>query len=175
LVFHDVLALVLRFSRGQNTQFSRGQTLLETLIVVSTVLIGIAIVTTALHAMATNARPQLPRFIALEIAQNAATELLAASAYDATALDRLAPAQWRVIAPYQPSAPSASAVSPTPSPPSANPASLVLTLTVQRSGRARHVNLHYKGSGVEGDLPVTVRSLAPPPGAIIDPVPSPSP
>jgi len=140
--------------------FARGQTLLETLIVVATVLVAIAVATTALHVMATNTRPHVPQLSALDAAHNAATELLAAAAYDATALDRLAPAQWIVTESFASSA---------------SPAPVILTLTVQRSGDARRVNLHYKGSDAEGDLPLTVRSIAPPAGSIIEPAASPSP
>ena len=125
-------------------RFARGQTLLETLIVVAAVLIAVGMVAAALRAMTANERPQIPRLIALDAAENAATELLAATAYDSSALDHVAPAQWQAGA-------------------------TALSLAAKRSGQAQSIVLHYKGRAVEGDLPLSLRSVAPPPDAVIDP------
>jgi len=125
-------------------RFGRGQTLLETLIVVAAVLIAVGMVTAALRALTANERPQIPRLIALDATENAATELLAATAFDSNALDHIAPAQWQAGA-------------------------TALALVAKRSGQAQSIVLHYKGRAVEGDLPLSLRSVAPPPDAVIDP------
>jgi len=130
----------------------RGQTLLETLVTVAAVLIAVSVATLALRALATNRQPQTARIAALEVAQNAAVELIAASAYDQNAIGRIAGLQWQ-----------------------SGTTTLTLVPASPPPGQARAFVLHYKGSGVEGDLPFTVRSVAPPPGAVLDPSASPRP
>jgi Tfp pilus assembly protein PilV len=124
----------------------RGQALLETLLTVAAVLVAVGVATIAVRVLATNRHPQAARLAALEAAQNAAVELLAASAYDPDALARIAGSGWQ-----------------------SGTTSLTLVPASPSPGAARGFVLHYKGSGVEGDLPFTVRSVAPPPGTVIDP------
>ncbi|GEM_PF-2168187 len=124
----------------------RGQTLLDTLVTIAAVLIAVGIASAALRALATNHHPQAARLAAIEAAQNAVAELLAATAYDQDAVARIAPAQWQ-----------------------SGTTTLTLAPAAPPSGRAQAFVLHYKGSGVEGDLAFTVRPVAPPPGAVIDP------
>jgi hypothetical protein len=123
----------------------RGQTLLESLVTLAAVLIAIGIATVAVRAVAANRHPQAARLAALEAAQNAAVELLAATAYDQDAVAHLAVTTWQ------------------------SGTTQLSLVPGQRSGPTQPFVLHYKGGGVEGDLPLGVRSVAPPPGAILDP------
>jgi hypothetical protein len=142
---------VLRTSRA-----ARGQSLLETLIVVSVVLSALAIASAAFGRLAVITRRDEGRAIALDVAQNAATELLAAAAYDPGALAHVAPAQWQVVPPTPPAGAPAS-----------DAASIALTLATQRAGDAQRIVIHFAGGALAGDFPVTLRAVAPAPGSLL--------
>jgi uncharacterized protein YggE len=142
----------------------RGQSLLETLIVVGIVLTATTIATLAFHFIATNERPNEARLIALDAAQNAATELLAATAYDPTALAAVTSAQWQAVAP-----------TPVPGAPAADAAPIALSVAVTSSGQAQSIVIHYSAGALQGDFPFTLRSLTVPPGSVIDAPASPPP
>lgn len=120
--------------------------MLETLLAVGAVLVAVGVMTLAVRALATNRHPQAARLAALEAAQNAAVELFAATAYDQGAIARITGLGWQ-----------------------SGTTTLTLVPASPSPGPARGFVLHYKGGGVEGDLPLTVRSVAPPPGTVIDP------
>ncbi len=145
----------------------RGQSLLETLIVIAVVLIAVGIGTASFRLLAVNGRANVARLIALDAAQNAATELLAAAVYDPTVTARLGSAQWQVASPAPPSGAPALEASP-----------IVLSVTPQQGSQAanpaRDVLIHYTIGSLQGDLPVTLRPLTVPPGSIIDTSPTPA-
>ena len=142
---------------GRSGRRQRGQSLLETLIVVGAVLTATTIATLGFHLIATNARPNEASLIALDAAENAATELLAATAYDPSALAAVTNALWQVSGP----APVAGA-------PSADSLPIALSLTTSPNGASQSIVIQYSVGNLKGSLPFTLRSLTVPPGSIID-------
>jgi type II secretory pathway pseudopilin PulG len=149
----------VRAAREQrNTGAGRGQSLLETLIVVSVVLSALAIATAAFGRLAVTTRRDDGRAIALDAAQNAAIELLAAAAYDPAALAHVSAAQWQIVPPTPPAGAPAS-----------DAAAISLTLATQRSGDAQRVVIHFAGGTFAGDFPLTLRAVAPAPRSLLGP------
>ena len=136
-----------------------GQSLLEALIVVGVVLVATTIVTLGFHLFATNERPNEASLIALDAAEDAATELMAATAYDPNALAAVTTSQWQVLP-----------ASPVPGAPAADSLPIVLSLTVTSSGGTQSdaVVLHYSAGALQGNVPFTLRALTVPPGSVID-------
>jgi len=142
-----------------------GQSLLEALIVVGVVLVATTIATLGFHVLATNERPNESSLIALDAAENAATELLAATAYDPNALAAVTSAQWQITPP-----------SPVPGAPAGDAAPIVLSLSATPSSataRSDAVVIRYSAGALQGNLPFTLRALTVPPGSIIDVTASP--
>jgi hypothetical protein len=137
--------------------------LLETLIVVGAVLTATTIATLGFHLIATNARPNEASLIALDAAQNAATELLAATAYDPNALAAVTNAQWQVAAP-----------TPVPGAPSSESSPIALSLATSPNGASQSIVIQYSVGSQKGNLPFTLRSLTVPPGSVIDATTAPS-
>jgi type II secretory pathway pseudopilin PulG len=141
----------------------RGQSLLEALIVVGVVVIATTIATLGFHLLGTNERPNEAALIALDAAENAATELLAATAYDPSALAAVTNAQWQVSAPTAPAGAPSSESSP-----------IALSLTTSPNGASQSIVIQYSVGSLKGNLPFTLRSLTVPPGSIIDATAAPS-
>ncbi len=136
---------------------SRGQTLLETLLAIAALSIALGAVTVAVSVTATHERPYEARTIALDAASNAATELIAATAYDPVALARLRAATWQVKPPAPPSPAPALDAQP-----------VELRATFEASGQARVAHLEVKSAdGSRSNALLDLRFAAPPPGALL--------
>jgi hypothetical protein len=136
---------------------SRGQTLLETLLAIAALSIALGAVTVAVSLTATHERPFETRSIALDAASNAATELVAATAYDPVALARVRAATWQVRPPAPPS----------PAPAlDARPLELRVTFDSSGQGRVAHLEV-TSADGSHSDALFDLRFAAPPPGALL--------
>jgi hypothetical protein len=123
--------------------FARGQSLLETTIVLGVLFVAVAVGAGAALVLTGNERPSQARLIALDEAGNAATELLAATAYDPAALAHVVAAEW-------------------------NAGPVALSSRVHRAGGAQIVDLHYVNGSAAGDISLSLRPATVPPGAVID-------
>jgi hypothetical protein len=131
------------------------------LIVVGVVILATTVATLGFHVLATNERPNESSLIALDAAENAATELLAATAYDPNALTAVTSAQWQITPPSP--APGAPAIDSTP---------VALSLTTTPSSATAQsdaVVIQYSAGALQGNFPFTLRALAVPPGSVIVP------
>ena len=135
---------------------NRGQSLLETTVAVGVLLVALGAVTAAVRASSNGAQPAAARLVASSELSNAATELVAATAYDPAALNYLRAAAWSVRPPTPPS----------PAPPgTAGP--VQLTSTVNPSGDGRVVRVTAQSGPAQADVTLSLRFAAPPPGAIL--------
>jgi Tfp pilus assembly protein PilV len=136
---------------------ARGQTLLETLLALTVLLVGLGAVAAALSVTARHDRPDEQRLIGLNLLGNAATELVAATAYDPVALARVRAATWKVRPPAPPSpAPSGDALP------------FELRASAQPQGQAQIVHLQATAAdGSRDDVLLDLRFAAPPPGALL--------
>jgi hypothetical protein len=123
--------------------FARGQALLETTIALGVLFVAIAIGAGAVLTLTGNEHPSQARLIALDAAGNAASELLAATAYDPNALTHVAAAEWSA-------------------------GSVRLSTQVHAAGQARIVDMQYAAPGVTGVLSVTLRAATLPPDSVVD-------
>jgi len=124
-------------------RFERGQSLLEATIALGLLLLAVAIVSAATLLVTGSERPSAARLVALDAAGNAATELLAATAYDPAMMTNVGVAAW-------------------------NSGDVALSSRVQRAGGSRIVNVRYVNGDVTGDIAVTLRAATVSPDAIVD-------
>ena len=144
---------------------SRGQTLLETTIALGVLLVAIGAITIAFRETSVNEHPADLHLIAYSELSDAATELVAATAYDPQALGNVSAAGWTVTPPVPPSPAPTGAAGP-----------VALTSQVAPYGDSRVVQLHGAVGAQSVDATVSLRFAAPPPGAIVvAPSPTPSP
>ena len=143
---------------------SRGQTLLEAVVALAVVLIALGLVNAAFRATTQAERPEQVRLVAYSALTDAATELVAATAYDPTALARLRAATWSVTPPSPP----------TPAPPGAA-GPIALSSQISPYGLSRIVQLHAVTGPATVDATLSLRFAAPPPGAIVDSLPTSAP
>jgi hypothetical protein len=143
---------------------SRGQSLLEATVAVAVVLIALGFAEAAFLATAKGGRPEEVRLIAYSALTDAVTELVAATAYDPSALAAVQAANWSVTPPTPPTPAPTGAAGP-----------IALSSQVAPYGESQVVQIHAVTGPATVDATLSLRFAAPPPGAIVDAIPSPSP